>query len=138
MHIRTFIAVLVSLTILAVPAVEAYAARKKKVKYVKSKYGVKALMELSKSMGATKKILKKETKNYESAVEAVKSGELKAGEDASRIRKSVGEPVVVLHDETSDTCEWVYKPSSATFFSKEKVYFIFDSNDKFIEWKIPE
>jgi len=113
-------------------------AKEKKKKYVKSKHGIKALMNLS---GDRKKMVKgfaQETKNYNKAKAALESGTLKAGDAASSIRKRLGEPSVVAHDKVAGTNDWVYKPGTSDFFTKDEVHLVFDKDGKLLEWGTPE
>lgn len=110
--------------------------RAKKVKWVKSKDGLKALIELSKSMGKSAEQLKEETRNYDRARKAASEGELKKGETVSRVAKTLGEPVVILSCEDTKAVKWVYKPGNATFFDYKKVYLNFDENGELVDWKV--
>jgi hypothetical protein len=93
-------------------------------------------MKLGKSMDKSAKQLKEETKIYDRARRAAAEGDLKKGESASRVKKTIGEPVVVLFDERTNVTKWVYKPGNATFFDHKKVYLSFDENEELAEWKI--
>ncbi|MFH1552474.1 MAG: hypothetical protein ABID83_02390 [Candidatus Omnitrophota bacterium] len=112
--------------------------KKKPVKWVKSKYGVKALMKLSKDRGEMVKEFKQETENYRKIKKAIACGQLEKGESATRIESRYGSPVVSFADDKKKTQEWVYKPGNVSFFSSEKIYLIFDKGDKLIEWKLPQ
>jgi hypothetical protein len=107
---------------------------KKKVKYVKSKYGLKALMELAKNRGSMIQEFRRETENYRKVKVALDHGELKYGETASRIKSKYGEPVIMLSEEKGRLTKWVYKPGQKSFFSGEKVYLVFGEDDKLIGW----
>ena len=74
----------------------AKAQKTKKVKYVKSKYGLKALIELSKARAAMIKELEGDTKNYDKVKNAVSRNALDKGESCEKIRKTYGEPVIIL------------------------------------------
>jgi hypothetical protein len=108
----------------------------KKVKYVKSKYGVKALMGLGKSMGDMSEELKQETKKYRKVKKAIDHETLKVGESSSKVEKTFGEPVIILSNEREKIAKWIYKPGNVTFFEGEKIYLIFDENNKLTGWKV--
>ena len=113
---------------------EEKAGRKKPVKYVKSKDGIKALMAFAKSHGKMIQELKEETENYRKIAAALDRGQLKHGESAKRIKTRYGEPVIVLSEEGERLTKWVYKPSDKSFFSDEKVYLIFNKENELIGW----
>ncbi|MFC1479862.1 hypothetical protein ACFL5Y_00220 [Candidatus Omnitrophota bacterium] len=119
-------------------AAKAKPDKKKPVKWVKSKYGVKALMKLSKDRGKMVKEYKQETENYKKVEKAIARGQLAKGESATRIEKRYGAPVITFTDAKNKTRQWVYKPGNLSFFSGEKIYLIFDNEDKLIEWKLPQ
>ncbi|MGD2278497.1 MAG: hypothetical protein PVH45_00195 [Candidatus Omnitrophota bacterium] len=113
-------------------------AQSTKVKYVKSKGGLKALISLGKSYNKMKRQWDAETRNYNKAKEAVLEGRLREGDTSSEIMKNVGEPVVVLSRKRAETVKWIYKPADATFFEDRKVYLIFDKDDRLTGWKVLE
>jgi hypothetical protein len=115
-------------------AVGAAAEKKKKVKYVKSKYGVRALIRLGKSMGDMAEELKQDTKNYRKVTKAIDRETIKKGESASKVEKTYGEPVIVLANEKENVTKWIYKPGNVTFFEDKKVYLIFDEDNKLADW----
>ena len=127
-----FICIVSDLTI-----VSARESRRKRKKSGRSKSGLKSLIQFSKDRNAMVKEYNMETKNYDRIREAVDQGYLDKGESASRIKSRYGEPVIILPDTKENITKWVYKPASATYFSDEKVYLIFDENDEFVEWKVP-
>jgi hypothetical protein len=107
-----------------------------KRKYVKSKYGIKALLTLSRDRGAMVKEYEKETKNYRKVKKAIDHGQLKKEESASKIKKMYGDPVVVLTDKEGKIFKWVYKPGNVSFLDNKKVYLIFNQNEKLVDWKL--
>ncbi|MGB2599768.1 MAG: hypothetical protein WBD04_02695 [Candidatus Omnitrophota bacterium] len=115
-------------------AAERKKAQSKKVKYVKSKYGVKALIELGKSMGDMAEELKQDTKNYRKVTKAIDHETIKKGESASKVEKAFGEPVIILSNEKEKVTKWIYKPGNVTFFENKKVYLIFDEDNKLADW----
>ncbi|MGB2631085.1 MAG: hypothetical protein WBD24_02275 [Candidatus Omnitrophota bacterium] len=107
-----------------------------KVKYVKSKHGVRALIKLGKSQASMAKEVERQTRNYNKVLEAINDGDLKKGQTASSVQKAVGEPVIILSREGQEVVKWVYKPGNVTFFEDEKVYLMFDKNDELVDWKV--
>ncbi len=113
------------------------AEREKKVKWVKSKYGLKALIELSKTRGKMVKDLKDESKNYDKVKTAIESDSLKKGETVHDVRRRYGDPVIILsEDEVSGATRWVYKPYQSTYFKGEKAYLFFDGEGALTEWRL--
>ena len=118
-------------------AAEKSLGKEKKVKWVKSKYGLKALIDLAAGRGEMVKEYRKETINYDKVKKAIEGNNvLKDGEEAFHLKKRYGEPVVILSGDRTTPTKWVYKPAHATFFSGEKAYLIFDENEKLIDWKL--
>jgi len=117
--------------------VSARESRRKRKRRGRSKSGLSALMQFSNDRNAMVKEFNRETKNYDNIKKAVDHSYLDKGESASRIKRRYGEPVIILPDTKEKITKWVYKPSGATYFSDEKVYLIFDENDKLLEWKVP-
>ncbi|MFH1412391.1 MAG: hypothetical protein ABIG55_07055 [Candidatus Omnitrophota bacterium] len=112
----------------------ASAGEKAKTKYKMSKHGLEAMIELSQSRDYMVRELNVETENYEKIRKGILSERLKQGSLSEEIRKEYGEPVIDLEDDDG-SLRWVYKPANETFSSKEKVYLIFDSEDKLLSWK---
>ncbi|MFH1665407.1 MAG: hypothetical protein ABIA77_04590 [Candidatus Omnitrophota bacterium] len=111
--------------------------KEKKVKYVKSKGGLQALIEVGKKNQEMEKELKGETGAYEKVRKALDKGRFEKGEAAADIIRKYGEPVIVLQDEKGGGQKWVYKPAQASFWSGEKVYLLFDENDALVDWERP-
>lgn len=109
-----------------------------KPKYTRSKDGLGALMELSSGRADMLDELKDESAVYKKVSEAIGKGALNVGDDASVIKKKIGEPVVSFYDEKTGVSEWIYKPYTSDFFSKEKIYLYFDAGNKLTSWKVPE
>ncbi|MFQ5952174.1 MAG: hypothetical protein ACE5JK_02055 [Candidatus Omnitrophota bacterium] len=110
-------------------------AQKKRVRWVKSKHGVKALIQLSKSQASMVKAAEKETRNYNKVKQAIAGGTLEKGKTAASVRKTIGEPVIILSREGETLTKWIYKPGYVTVFSDKKVYLIFNEDDELIDWK---
>ncbi|MCK4851752.1 MAG: hypothetical protein KAS86_01440 [Candidatus Omnitrophica bacterium] len=132
-----FLLALFPVSVIHAAAGEKGAAHKKK-RYVKSKYGLRALIQLSKDRKAMAADLKRETKNYDRARKAIEKAALKAGDTASYVKKHAGEPAVILCDRDSGTAEWVYKPGSSTYFSRDKVYLNFGPDGELLGWMVPD
>ena len=64
------------------------AARKKKKKWVKSKYGIKALLQLGKDRDKMVREYNIETMNYEKALKAVNKNTLKEGTPAKDVQSA--------------------------------------------------
>jgi hypothetical protein len=110
-----------------------------KVKWVKSKTGIKSLMSLSSDRGDMIKEYNDETKNYENIKAAIDQGELKEGMEGAKIARQYGLPVILLEDPDSDDTRWVYKPGDVSFLDAgEKAYLTFDANQTLISWKLVE
>ena len=109
------------------------AKKTKKVKYVKSKGGLKNLINFSRSRKGMIKELNSETKSYQNIKEAIESGGLEKGMDAESLRERYGNPVIVLPDEIKGV-EWIYKQGKESYFTGEKIYLRFDEDDKLSEW----
>lgn len=110
------------------------AAPEKKIKYEKSKHGLESLTRLNKDRNEMIRILKEETNNYEAVKNAIFSHQLQRGSSAHKIIKLYGKPVITFSEPAGTGLKWLYKPSSASFFSKEKIYLIFDKNNNLTEW----
>ena len=115
---------------------EASPKARKKVKWVKSKYGLKALIQLSKDRGVMIRTFEKETENYQRTKESLAKGRIKKGDEASKVIKSCGEPVISFPADENDNEKWVYKPASASFFDKEKIYLFFDESGALAGWEM--
>ncbi|MDP8299022.1 MAG: hypothetical protein P9L88_03885 [Candidatus Tantalella remota] len=124
--------------VLAVCAGDAVCAEKakKKVKWVKSKTGLKSLIMLSKDRGDMVQSYKKETERHRKLKKAIDHHELKVGEHASKILKKYGPPVITYKEEGGTREKWAYKPGKETFLNTEKVYLIFDENETLLEWDV--
>ena len=116
--------VLVLFSFSAVSPAEEDTTSQKKVKWVKSKTGIKSLMVLSKDMGQMKKELTEETRNYQNILKAADGDLLKEGERSFEIEKKYGEPVLVLDEPQYNRTRWVYKPGTSSYFEGEKVYLL--------------
>lgn len=112
--------------------------RKKKKKYVKSKYGLKALIEVSKTRGKMIKDYKKETDHYNNVKKAIERGKLEKGETDILLKKRLGEPVIILAEGEQGAEKWVYKPGNVSFFDGPKIYLLFDKNGTLTEWEESE
>ncbi len=108
-----------------------------KKKWVKSKDGLKALMELSKDRAKMAEEYDTETDNYNNALKAIDKDSLPEGLSAEDVRNKLGEPVIVLSEPDGERTRWVYKNGAADYSSSEKVYLFFDKNEKLINWVIP-
>ncbi len=113
-------------------------AGEKKKKYVKSKHGIKALINFSKDRKEMVKGFAQETENYNKAKAALEAGTLGSGDAASSVRKRLGAPSIVVYDEVTGTNDWVYKPGTSDFFTKDEVHLVFDKDGKLMEWGVPE
>ncbi|MFC1570754.1 hypothetical protein ACFL4E_03115 [Candidatus Omnitrophota bacterium] len=108
---------------------------KKKVKWVKSKTGIKSLMTFAKDRNAMIKEYGRETANYKEIKSAVDNGHLEVGDDAQKIAKRYGDPVVVVPESEGDITRWVYKPGDETYFKGSKVYLFFDQTERLMDWQ---
>ncbi len=107
----------------------------KKVKWVKSKHGLEALIDFSKDRGRMIEDYNDETHNYVAVMEAFLDGQLVKGTSKDEVRKRFGSPVIELPDRGGASEEWVYKPAAVSFFDKEKIYLIFDKEGNLSEWE---
>ncbi|MFH1995533.1 MAG: hypothetical protein ABIJ27_00880 [Candidatus Omnitrophota bacterium] len=81
--------------------------------------GVSSLSEVAKSQEAMQRILDTETKTFRAVREAVASGVLREGLTQDEISGEYGDPVAVVSEKDAEV--WVYKPSYATYFDKNKI-----------------
>jgi hypothetical protein len=109
-----------------------------KKKWVKSKYGIKALLTLSKDRGQMEKEYRVETDNYQKIRKAIECGRMEKGEASSEIRKRYGDPVVDFAEDDGKVYKWVYKPGNVTLLEKQKIYLFFDENEKLTNWQMME
>lgn len=107
----------------------------KKVKWVKSKWGLDALIKLSGDRSKMVREYNKETENYDELKKGINHGQLEKGESASSIRKRWGEPVISFLEENGQGERWVYKPGEVSFFDDEKIYLFFDAQGTLINWQ---
>ena len=107
----------------------------KRIRYVKSKHGLKALIELGKSREGMIREINGETQSYRRVRDAIDHGRLKKGESASHIRNRYGEPVVILSERNGELTKWVYKAGTASFFSSEKTYLVFNTGGELVGWE---
>lgn len=92
---------------------------------------LKKLQGLAESATLQEEVLKTEAKSYSKAEEFINSPDIKKGVSADFILERCGEPVA----RADHSRRWVYKPPSSTFFKGEKIYLIFDENNKLISWR---
>jgi len=133
---------LVCIALLSAFGPEADARSKKEknnseTKYVQIKDGVSSLQKINRSNKEMADAAKQETINFDRAKKAIEWGELNIGDAGSKVIDKIGEPVITLYDEKTNTIQWIYKPGNATFFEKYKIYLIFDLDEMLIGWKIP-
>jgi len=114
---------------------EETSAKKKKVKWVKSKTGLKSLITYSKDRNAMVKEYKKETSKYQKVKKAVSEERLEVGETTEDISKKYGDPIVIVSESGGDLLRWVYKPSKDSFFKGEKIYLFFDQFGRLMDWQ---
>ena len=113
-------------------------AKEDKVKWVKSKHGLGALLKLSKDRAKMEREYQKETASYKKAKKALEAGHLKVGESTDHVRKKLGDPVIELTETDGKSTRWVYKPATADYFTGSKVYLIFDESGKLTKsWEMP-
>jgi len=108
----------------------------KDVKYVKFKGGLNSLIKFAKSRGKMIKEAKGETKAYLKLKKAIDRGKLEKGQSGAHVEKRYGSPVITLPIDNTDFESWIYKPGEESFFEGEKIYLIFDKENKLAEWKI--
>lgn len=112
--------------------------KKKKVKWVKVKDGLKSLIAYGKTQGDMKEDFNDETKAYRRVKEAIDHKELRKGESSEKIIKEYGSPTITLTEEGGDLVKMVYKPGKESFFDGNKVYLFFNDSDQLIMWEIVE
>jgi hypothetical protein len=111
--------------------------KKKKIKWVKSKWGLNALMTFSSDRNKMIKAYNLETKTYDKCLKAIKNETIKSGDTSAFVTKKVGEPVITIKADDSDNMEWLYKPGFSDHPEKEKVYLVFSPEGILLDWKIP-
>jgi len=110
---------------------------KSKTRWEKSKTGVGSLMDLSSDRGHMLREYDKETKRYAKIKKAIERDDLEKGEEARKVTRLYGSPVIVLESQTDDSEKWVYKPGDKTFLEgKEKAYLVFDGEGKLESWEL--
>lgn len=109
--------------------------RKSRKKKEKTRIGLGRMMAIAKNEGDLAQALNRETANYRKVKKAVDHDKLKKGQFASKIKDKYGEPVIILSEEKGNLEKWVYKPGRASFFDEKKVYLIFDSDERLVEWR---
>ncbi|MBF0494369.1 MAG: hypothetical protein HQL28_04485 [Candidatus Omnitrophica bacterium] len=108
-----------------------------KVKYTRSKDGLGALIKLSEARAQMTRSYIKETKNYETLSNAIKSGTIKTGLTSAEVQQLVGEPVIEEKQPDQGALKWVYKDAKDSFASKNKITLLFDSSGKLTDIKSP-
>lgn len=106
----------------------------KKVKWVKSKTGIKSLMTFAKDREAMIREYEGETSNYDKIKNAIDKEHLEVGEEAKDIAKKYGDPIVIIPESGGDIERWVYKPGNDSFFKGEKIYLFFDQSQRLMDW----
>ncbi|MFC1548883.1 hypothetical protein ACFL5E_02880 [Candidatus Omnitrophota bacterium] len=108
---------------------------KKKERWVKSKTGLKSLMQVANDRKAMEKQFSKETKSYDSIKKAIDSNELKEGMSARNIARRYGSPPISFPRDDGSGTKWVYKSGTQNFLDgADKVYLVFDESENLIEW----
>ena len=111
---------------------------KDKKKWVKSKHGLGALLKLSKDRSKMVREYKKETHSFNRMKKALEKGDIKPGEDARNVKRVIGDPTLEIKENDGIHTRWVYKPSDTSYFEGNKVYLLFDQEDKLVKaWEIP-
>lgn len=91
--------------------------------------GLSTLAEVGKDQAAMQKALDEETKSFRAIRKAIEKGTINKGESQDAIKRSYGEPVIILPDKKHDE-KWIYKPGYASWFDGIKIYLYFDSDKK--------
>jgi len=92
---------------------------------------LRKLTGIANSLGEMEKVSVQEGKNYDKAKAFLSTPAIRKGLPKADIIEYCGQPVATVQDDT----KWVYKPPSSTFFEGEKIYFVFDSNEKLASWE---
>jgi len=135
--IKKFIILILGLALAACIASDITAARERSgtKKKEKTRIGLGRMMAIAKNEGDMAQELNKETANYRKVKKAVDHDDLKKGQFTSKIKDKYGVPVIILSEEKGNLEKWVYKPGRASFFDEKKVYLIFDSDERLVEWR---
>ncbi len=114
------------------------ASKKKKEKWVKSKGGLKSLMQFSTDRDMMEDEYHQETRTYNKAARAVNENGLRRGMSSKDVVKKIGEPIIYLKEKDGAETRWVYKKGTVDYFSSEKVYLFFDNNtNELLRWETP-
>jgi len=97
--------------------------------------GLNTLISVGKSQAKMASALEDETEIYEKVKRGIKRGDIQKGDDQNSIRRSYGEPVVIMPREGGGE-RWVYKPGYASHFDGIKIYLFFDENKKLDEIQV--
>lgn len=92
---------------------------------------LKRLQGIAENMALQEDALDKEAENYRKAEEFIDSQEIRKGLSSDFILGRCGQPVA----RASQGRRWVYKPRGSTFFRGEKIYLIFDENERLVSWE---
>ena len=88
--------------------------------------GLGALAKVGKSQEKMEKILDKETDVFEDISKDIEKGKISQGMATQELIDKYGEPVIKIDDKDTGVSRWVYKPGSATYFDKDKIYIFVD------------
>ncbi|HPS20185.1 MAG TPA: hypothetical protein PKY78_04265 [Candidatus Omnitrophota bacterium] len=105
------------------------------IKYTKTPGSLDALIAFANAQKELVAAGKQETENYQKALGAINDQKISAGMTADDVMEMIGEPVITYNE--ADKIVWVYKPAKATYFSKDKIYFVFTADGAFVEYKRP-
>ena len=92
---------------------------------------LKKAKRVADSMAGQQSVLDQEDDNFRRAEEFISGEDISQGLTFDYIIANCGEPVARVRDDT----EWVYKPTSSSFFKGEKIYFIFNEGKNLIRWE---
>lgn len=98
-----------------------------------SRESVGTLLDLKKEQEAQQQYLEQEFVAFKNAYKAVSDKQLRAGQTADEIARTIGEPVE-RHPE-GNLERWLYHDNRRGWFEAPNVYFYFNSDKHFVKWK---
>lgn len=124
---KRMVGIIVFLVVFAVSAAPLSAKEKKK----KRGGTLKRLSVIANNIALQEKTRKIEAGIYRRAEDFIDSSDIKQGIPKDFILVRCGEPTA----RAWEGAKWVYKPPASTYFKGEKIYFIFDEENKLLEWE---
>lgn len=100
--------------------------------------GLDTLIEMGRSQAQIQEQYAEETRAFEKVKKAIGSGDIRKDETKSAIRATYGAPVVVVKDPDGKREDWMYKPSSSSFFKGIRAVLVFSQAGLLEESRLEE